>query len=677
MRNQPNNLFAQSGLLLQLLILSVLLSGGMFVKPAKLYAEGKLAKNSPALLVAARDKDRKRKKPQNKQKPKPQEEVPASATRTRERVIAKVDPERVEDMLQSAAKIDQLVEENYKKCNVTPNDELEEGLFLRRVFLDVTGTLPTYEQTDSYLKSEDPEKRRKVIDYVLNSPGYASHSFNYFGDILRFKNRLTNNFEGLAYFEWFKKSLEENKPYDEMVYEMINSSGTIWESPAIGYLVRDNNMPLDNMSNTVRTFLGTQIGCAKCHDHPFEKWTQKEFYELAAFTFGTQTKVGFGNKKVFGTKNPVKRLKDELRKIDPKFNDGRYNTLFEMNSYIVKDNTSRRLRLPRDYAYDNAKPNQTMFPKVIFGHPVSITADQTPREAFADWLTSPENPRFATVIANRLWKRLFGIGQIEPVDDMTERTEAENPELMKYLTAEMVRLEFDMKEYLRILLNTRAYQRQATFEQVAPGDDYHFPGPVLRRMTAEQLWDSFVTIATYEPDEYQTFPAIVEQEIKKMDVRTITAQEAFERRKLLDAELGGKAKYSRTKPHRYKNLILVRASELPIPAPPGHFLRQFGQSDREVIEGSSTDGTVPQALQMYNGNMTHMLLEKGTRLHSLVVNSRTDDERLKAIFYTLLCRKPTSDDRRIARKEVKRHGNTGFGNVIWALVNTREFMFIQ
>ncbi len=136
------------------------------------------------------------------------------------------------------------------------------------------------------------QKRARLIDQLLNSPGYASHFYNYWTDVLRVTERLANNVPGRPYAEWIKVCLETNKPYDKMVYEMLTAEGKIFENPAAGYILRDSGMPLDAMNNTVRIFLGTQIGCAQCHDHPFDRWKQKEFYQMAAFTAGTQTRRG-------------------------------------------------------------------------------------------------------------------------------------------------------------------------------------------------------------------------------------------------------------------------------------------------------------------------------------------------------------------------------------------------
>lgn len=609
-------------------------------------------------------------------KPAKKYEPPAHVPLRAQR-IAKIDPATRQDAIALAAKIDELVEANYAKHKTKPNPMTTDEQFVRRIYLDITGTIPTLKQVKLFLGNSDAQKRSKLIDNLLSQEGYSSNFYNYWSDILRLKDgNLTNNVPGKTYCEWVKECLETNKPYDKFVYEMLTAEGKVWDNPAAGYIMRDAGMPLDAMNNTVRVFLGTQIGCAQCHNHPFDHWTQKEFYEMAAFTFGTATRRGGGDKK-FGGGNIVNKMKDELKKIDTKYDGGgKYNRLLVGNLAEVYDNNAK-LVLPHDYRYDDAKPKQAVSPKTIFEPAVKIEKGETPRVAFAKWLTSPQNPRFAKTIANRLWKKSLGVGVIEPVDDMKDDTQPENPELMAFLTQEMIRLNFDMKEYLRVIYNSKTYQRESTHTEVTPGDEYHFPGPILRRMKAEEVWDSFITLAAFRPDEYQKEPAVVEAKWMNIDLTKATAAEIFEHDKKLRSDEIKKEREERDKGHTYKGVLLVRASELPSPRPPGHFLRQFGQSDRESIEVSNVDGTVPQVLQMFNGPITHMLLEAGSVMYKNVTAEKGTDARIDVVFLSILARKPSNDERHAAAAEVKTHGDAGYGNVIWALVNTREFLFIQ
>ena len=592
-----------------------------------------------------------------------------------------VDPSKLSRAMLSAKAIDRLVESNYKKHKIKPNPKTTDAQFVRRIYLDIVGTIPTYQQTRLFLSSGNPDKRKRLIDKLLSSPGYASHFYNYWADVLRYTDSLNNSVRGEHYRQWIKQSLAENKPWDEMVHELMTAEGRIWENPATGYLQRDSGMPLDNMNNSGRIFLGPRLGCAQCHEHPCARGQQKEFYQMAAFTFGTLTSTGGGDKRYFKETNPNSRLQAEFEDIEQEEEERRqrrysFNRLIGINMMIVNDQIGRKIQLPADYAYDDAKPKEVIAPKTLFGKPADIKPGEAPRTAFGRWLTSKENPRVALTIAHRLWKQAFGAGQIEPVDDMMGDTVAENPELMKLLETEMKRLNFDMKEYLRIVFNTEVYQRQACFAEVNPGEPYHFPGPVLRRMSAEQVWDSFLTLTVVKPDEYREIPAKLRTDVVGVDLNTVTAVEMLGVNGQASAKVDSK-RAGWEKKYKYKGVLLGRASELPSPVAANHFLRRFGQSNRELISASSSLGSVPQVLAMLNGPVTHMLLEKNSAMYNNVIRQRTVEKGVKAAFMTILSRPPDDDESKIAIQEVRQSGAAGYGNVIWSLVNTREFLFIQ
>ncbi len=623
--------------------------------------------------MATAQKSRKsKKKPAKKKVEVP--DVPARRIK-----IDSVDAKTLKQVQASARKIDALVKANYKKYKVKPNETTSEAQFVRRAYVDITGTIPTYQQARMFVASRIKDKRARLIDTLLNSKGYSSNFYNYWADLLRVTERLTNQLPAVAYSEWIKQSLEENKPYDEFVYEMLSASGKVWDNPAAGYYLRDSGMPLDNMNNTIRIFLGTRIGCAQCHDHPFDRWTRKEFYEIASFTYGAVTRRSARDKQMFGGKHVVNSIRAGLKEMDPKYgNGGKYNRLLNGNLSEVYDAAYRKLRFPDDYSYDDAKPKQLVTPTTLFGPKAEIKKGETPRMAFARWVTSDENPRFAKAIANRLWKQLMGVGLIEPADDIKDESIAENPELMEFLTSEMIRVKYDMKEFLRILLNTQVYQRQATFAEINPAaDEYHFPGPILRRMTAEQVWDSFITLATFSPENYQREPARVKAKFMNIDLAKATPKEVFDNYAQYTTNRSYKTRQARDKSRTHEGMLLARASELPTPVSPGHFVRQFGQSDRELIQGSSTDGSVPQILQMFNGTVTHMILDERSKMYENVAKQRDAERRIEVIFLSVLSRKPSSRELKIAREEIQANKSTGYGNVTWALVNTREFLFLQ
>ena len=591
---------------------------------------------------------------------------------------APVDPARHAEAVASAKKIDGFIAANYAKHKVTPMPPADDATFVRRIYLDIAGRIPTYQETTKFLVSRESDKRTQLIDQLLGSDDYASHFFNYWADVLRYKDRPSEDVRGEPYRQWIKQSLAKNMPWDEMVHAMLASDGLPWENPATGYLQRDPGMPLDNVNNTIRIFLGTRIGCAQCHNHPFDKWTQKQFYQAAAYVYGTQTRTN-PNDKRFWSDKPGERLKEEYAAIEQEEEDRRqrsYQFDAQMRSLtkVVFDDVGRKIQLPKDYAYSDAKPGDVVEPKALFGSDIKPKPGETPRQVFARWLTSKDNPRFAVTIANRLWKQVFGAGQIEPVDDMLDSTVAENPELMTFLETEMRRLNFDMKEYLRILFNTETYQRQACTDEVPLGAPYHFPGPALRRMTAEQAWDSFVTLAVAAAD-YREPPADSYKEALTVDLNKAVAPDIMvSLKKVSDFD---QLRNRSQEKFKYKGNLLARASELPSPLPPNHFLRTFGQSDRELIAASSTMGSVPQVLFMFNGQITHMLLEKNSTIYNNIVKKKSISDGVKVVFLTILNREPDAEELATATAQVRNDGPAGYGNVVWSLVNTREFMFVQ
>ncbi|MCA8986582.1 MAG: DUF1549 domain-containing protein [Planctomycetaceae bacterium] len=590
--------------------------------------------------------------------------------------IEPVDDSLTAQVKRSAFMIDRLIEDNYTKQGVKANPAASDEVFVRRAYLDITGTIPDYKQARAFIRSRSTDKREQLIDTLLEDPGYASNLYNFWADLLRLTDRVNNNVPGKPYIQWVKECCENNKPYDEFVYEMLAAEGKIFDNPAAGYIQRDAGMPLDAMNNTVRIFLGTQVGCAQCHDHPFDRWKQKEFYEMAAYTFGTETRVAPNDKK-FGGKNVISHLREELKRVDTEFDGaGKYNRFIIANLQEVSD-AKRTLVLPHDYQYDDAKPKTPVKMHTIFDPQPVPQPGETPRQTVARWMTSKENPRFTKTIVNRMWKRAFGVGLIEPEDDMKDDTVASNPELMDYLISEMHRLDFNLKEFMRIIYNTKAYQRESTFGEYDPSQPYHFQGPILRRMSPEQIWDSFITLATPDPNDYQREPAQIEDDLLNIDMASVTAEQIYERDQELRRVTGYKFRNERDKLYKHQGLLLVRASEQPQPVAPGHFLRQFGQSDRESIQGNFDGGSVPQVLQMFNGPLTHLLLDSKSNMYNAVVTARSPSDRIDVVFLSILNRFPTSEERSIAEDEIKEHGPSGYGNVIWSLVNTREFMFVQ
>lgn len=580
--------------------------------------------------------------------------------------------------ISAARQIDSLIESKLLSMDVYPGDIASDEVFLRRVYLDVAGRIPTLEEATEFLDSKDSAKRENLIDQLLSSPGYVSNFYNFWADTLRIVDRPQPNLIADPFAAYVKDSLRTNRPYDKWVYEMLTADGKIWKNPAVGYQLRDDGMKLPYIDNTVRVFLGTQIGCAQCHDHPFDRWTQHEFYQLAAYTHGTRTRIVRGMPG-FEKGNPANALINEAKtKFDKGRVPGSFQRIARANTYYVSESPAK-LRLPHDYAYDDAKPKEIVEPAVLWGEIPSWAADSSMREQFAAWLTSPDNELFSKVIANRLWYRIMGVGIVEPIDNFSDDYPPSNRELLEFLASEMVREGFDMKQFVRTILYSKSYQRDAVDYDITSGETFYFPGPAVRRMTAEQVWDSLLTLAVENPWPFQRPTAKDYDDIVDLDFSKETYDSVLRKSKEFEKSLF-RGPYMRSlNKHSYQGNVLCRASELPSPVPADHFLRQFGQSDREVINGDQQEATVPQILAMFNGPITHVMLEPGSAAVNDVVPIQSNRERIDAIFMSVLTRQPNPTDRRIAARELGSAENVGvgMGNILWALLNTREFLFIQ
>ena len=260
-------------------------------------------------------------------------------------------------------------------------------------------------------------------------------------------------------------------------------------------------MPLDNTAITTRIFLGTRVECAQCHNHPFEDWTRKQFYQMASYTFGVNTGQRPSNIRDVQDYVSMKAMRE-----DPRW-AMQYRQVaksFGAPSCVYKElrETRRQLRLPRNYQYEDSPPNSLVEPATLFGEELEVGLGEEPLGMLLSTGSSPpNNDRFVRVIANRVWKRVMGRGVFEPTDDISEGMEISVPALMAYLEGEVKRLKFDLKQFQRILYNTRTYHRQMNRGSLDSEAPYYFEGPVVRRLSAEQLWDSMVSMTVPDIDE--------------------------------------------------------------------------------------------------------------------------------------------------------------------------------
>ena len=411
-----------------------------------------------------------------------------------------------QDLVRSTShEIDQLVAAHLLGKKVKANPVIDDATFARRAYISISGRIPTANEAHSFIDDTTSDKRRTLVDSLINSKGHESSMFNFWADLLRLKTNHENY--GLGWHVWIRKAVGDNMPYDKFVHAMISSEGLAAENPAVGYYLRDRGMLLDNISNTAQVFLGTQIGCAQCHDHPFEDVTQRQYYEFAAFAGGTVYNSAAARdmvRKMTAHTMKEKGVKPSDRRNKKKRNNNQgmmkktardYSSLFKyFNKNAVTDSPSQKLKLPHDYHYNDGKPGEVVAPKTYFGASVNNVQPAERREVFADWITHRDNPYFTKVIVNRLWAEVFGRGIVEPVDDWSETTTVSHPKLIDYLCKVMVATDYDVKQFMRVLYHTRLFESAVAAQEAKMGANFDFRGPVLRRMSAEEIHDSFIAL---------------------------------------------------------------------------------------------------------------------------------------------------------------------------------------
>lgn len=464
----------------------------------------------------------------------------------------------------TARELDEILLQGQQAQGVKANPVIDDATFLRRSYLNIIGRLPTNDEASSFLDSDQEDKRTQLVDTLVESPGFNSRLFNFWSDLLRLKT--TEESHGLGWHVWLKNAVATNMPYDQMVGEMLSAEGHVANNPAAGYYLRDRGMLLDNVSNTVQVFLGQQIGCAQCHDHPFDDTTQMEYYQLAAFLGGTEYRFDEGREKIievmgFDPNNRPKKkfaqmTKEERRKFVQNGQQKREDAkaiagVFRYHQRnALYDTPSKELKLPADYQYEDGKPGDVVKPGFLFGLDTKDVAPDQRRQYFADWVTSPKNPYFTKVIANRMWEYAFGYGLVANPDDWSNSPKPDYPEVVSYLEEAMLAAKYDLKEFLRILYHTQLFQREVTIEEPAQGFSFNFQGPVLRRLTAEEIRDSFVTLASGNVDsntnnsleeswdEYvESFNFLMSSNRKQLTELSTLLTEAEKKRRTLQKEL--------------------------------------------------------------------------------------------------------------------------------------------
>lgn len=347
--------------------------------------------------------------------------------------------------------IDELVFAKLKELGIPPSETCSDPVFLRRVYLDVTGTLPTVDEARAFHADTDPQKRSKLIDRLLESGEFADFWALKWGDLFRVKSEYPSNLwpnAVQAFHRWVRDSIFNDKPYDQFAKELITASGSNFRSPPANYYRAFLKREPQNLSEvTALVFMGARVGCARCHAHPSEEWTFDDGVRMAAF-----------------------------------FAQVKYKATREWKEEIVYINPRQTMRHPRT--------SEVVVPKFLSGDVPELAEGEDPRARFAQWLIAPENPWFARNIVNRVWFWLLGRGIVHEPDDLRSTNLPENEALLEYLEKELVSNQYDLKHVYRLILNSRTYQLSSKTHQFNQNDVAHFSHYQPKRLGAETLLDA-------------------------------------------------------------------------------------------------------------------------------------------------------------------------------------------
>ncbi|MFK7778742.1 MAG: DUF1549 and DUF1553 domain-containing protein, partial [Gimesia sp.] len=361
--------------------------------------------------------------------------------------------------------IDQLVIKQLKRLNLPPSPQSKDADFIRRVYIDTIGSLPKPEETNKFIADQSLDKRAKLIDHLLNSPEYVDYWTYKWSDLLLVNGELIRPAPVKKYHEWIKTHVKNNTPWDQMVRELITAQGSSVENGATNFYALHQD-PESMTENVSQAFLGLSIECAKCHNHPLEKWTNNQYYAMANFFSRVRAK-GWGGSKGSG--------------------DGIRTLFVATEGDLVQPLTG--------------KPQP---PTPLDGVPIDINAPEDRRIYLANWLTSKKNHFFSRSITNRVWANFFGVGLVEAVDDMRESNPASNEELLVAASDYLVKNNFDLKALMKVILQSAAYQRSSQPLPENKEEQRFYSRYYPRRMMAEVLLDA-ISEVTEVPDEFTMF----------------------------------------------------------------------------------------------------------------------------------------------------------------------------
>ncbi len=499
--------------------------------------------------------------------------------------------------------VDGPAHKKWQQLGLVPSDVCSDEQFIRRATLDITGSLPTPQQVTRFVADADPKKRDKLVDRLLDSPEYAFYFANKWADVLRVKRRnQPDRAKGtFAFHDWIRLAMAKDKGYDQFVREILAATGDETNSPPTVWY-KELQQPEQFVDDTAQVFLGLRIACAQCHHHPYEKWSQDDYWGLAAF-FG---RVGRKNYFVPG----------ELNLQTP------HVTIYTRSNGGVQ----------------NKKTGQTAPIKPLDAAAVEVGPEEDPRDRLVDWMVDPKNPFFAKAVVNRYWAHFFTRGIVDPLDDMRVTNPPSNPELLDALAKEFIANKFSLKHLVRMIAKSRTYQFSSMPNEHNQHDKQNYARYYPKRMSAEVLFDAVCQV-TDSPTAFGGLPQ------------------------------------DRNAPKR--------AIMLPDESFQSYFLDVFGRPQRiSACECERvSEANLAQALHLLNSDEVQGKLSRGEgRADKLAKDKRPDADKVEELFLWAFARKPAPEQLKVALEHIQKHDKdkkSAYENILWALINTKEFQFNQ
>lgn len=502
--------------------------------------------------------------------------------------------------------IDELVFEKLRKISVQPSALCSDEVFVRRAYLDLLGFVPSEESARAFVSDPAPDKRAQLVEQLLARGEFADFWALKWADLMKIEERKLDK-KGMEVFHgWIRSSIAEGKPMDQFARELIAARGKTFENPPANWW-RANRDPVTRAENTARVFLGVQLNCAQCHNHPSERWTQDDYYNWAAL---------------------FSRIDYQI--LDNKRTDENDQQEFRGDQIVLIKKSGSQM---------NPRTGEPAVPQFLGGVKPKTTKDRDELQALADWLTG--DPMFARMQVNRIWFHLMGRGLVEPVDDFRSSNPASHPAVLEKLAANFAEEGFDLRKVIRTIMNSRVYQLASEPNETNADDEIFHSHTLVRRLTAEQLGDSLARVSG-APLRIEGFPA---------GTRMTQVPE-------------GKKHYK------------------PLKTDVDRFGATFGKPPRLLASECerSNELAMPQALQMISGPLLQDLLTRaGNRVEKLADPAMPPDQAVDALFWTALSRAPTDAERTraLAHMDAATDRRRATEDLLWALVNAKEFLFLR